>query len=165
MLTLLSVLLALQEERVHVTITLVKASQQERASLDPSLRELEADLKELAAFNTFELTGSAVLRNSPTSEELRTSVQVRDGSRVDLAFFPQQPLGNRVSFKNLRITEERTSDDVTITSGGTAVRTVRKMNFTLLTTTVEVPDGKPFIVGSFALANQTIVVVVKASVR
>lgn len=165
---ILTTMLCLQEERITLTVYFVRASQEERGGVDPALKEIDPDLKEMIAFNRFDIAGSAILKYSPTSDSARTTFAVRDGGRYHLGFTPQQSLGGRISLQKLWIQEQKSYEDVTI-SGGLITKFGHHSRDEIFVATVEVPEGKLTVLGSFVVEGksgpQTFVVAVKAEVR
>ncbi|GEM_PF-5147022 len=167
MFLLLSALLALQDEEIRATFHFIRASSDERARIDGSLKEVEGELKELTSYNSFEIVGSAIVRFSPTCEGVETSLAVRDAGGLYLRFKPQQPFGGRIFLSNLSLLEHRAQEDVQVTGTGGTLRTVRHVGHEVMKTSVEAPEGKLRIVGTAVITGKggptTVVVAVRAA--
>ena len=168
MTALLATLLCLQEERIALTVHFIKATQEERGAVDAALKEIEGELRELVPFNRFDIASSAILRYSPTAEHVRTSFSLRDAGRYHLSFTPQQPLGGRIPLQKVSIQESMTLDDITIAQGAT-LRHPRYWREEIFSCTVEVPDGRLFVLGTVVVEGKggptTLVIAVKAAVK
>lgn len=168
MIAMLAVLFSLQEERVQTTMYFIRASQEDREATDPTLKEIEADLKELPAFNRFELIGGAVLRYSPASHVVTLSAAVRDGRRFKVSFTPQPSMNGKVRLEEIRLDEERTEEQTTFNQGIVS-KSVSIRYEQLFKTTVEVSEGKLTVIGTAVVEGKsgpiTLVVAVRAAGR
>ncbi|MBI2899522.1 MAG: hypothetical protein HYY17_05015 [Planctomycetes bacterium] len=168
MIFLLSSLLALRDDEVRVTFYAIRASREEKGVLDPNLKEIEKDLRELAPYNAFETAAAATLRFAPGGQEVRTGIAVAELGRYSVVFSPQQPLGGTIELRDLTLWEDRVAEEFSV-AGGVAVKAVRRHMNAILKTTVQVPEGKLAIVGSVAVEGPkgpaTIVIAAKAAAR
>lgn len=169
MILLISALLAAQDEEVRATFLFIRASADERPRMDVSLKEVEGDLKEMSAYNAFDVVGSALVRFTPASEGVRTSLSLREGGALDVRFTPQQPFGGRILLKELHLLEYRAQEETTMTSGGVVVRSVKTTGFDVFRTSVEAPPGRLHVIGTAIVSGKpgpmTVVLAVRASLK
>ncbi len=168
MTALLAVMLSLQEERIQTTMYFIHASLEDRGAIDPALKEIEADLKELPAFNRFELVGGSLLRYSPVSHIVVMSAAVKEGRRLKVSFTPQPSLNGKIRLDGIRLAEERTEDRTTINQG-VALRSLSIVYEEILNTTVEVAEGRLSVIGTIVVEGKngpmTLVVAVRTAGR
>lgn len=168
MMTLFLASLLALDDQTRVTFYAIRATQEDRASADAALREIEGDLKELTPYNRFEIVGSSQVKHTQNGDKVIVALPIKDASlRHSIQYTPSQPMNGVVALKGMSVIEYLTVETVTLTGTGLSQKTTSRMGETIFTTTIDVAENKLTLVGTVTVDTKTgpmtILIAAKAS--